>query len=383
MSNIDDTELAAILAATTGEVKTFITAQAAANDKILADYRELKQRTLDLEQKGAHRHATGPTDDGGSIMPAFELSEGFKALLKGETKSARIAVPASALQRKAMIGSIISGGAIGAPDRSGAIIAPSQRRLFVRDLLPALATGAGSTEFVRELAYTSAAASQYGGSPAQIEGAQKAESQMTLELINSPVVTIAHYFTVSRQALDDSAALAQHLDSRGIYGWQLELDRQLLAGVGTSGTLNGLINQAAAFTRGGTGVTPLDAVRKAITQLALGDHVATGVVLNPTDAEGLELAKDGQQRYMDVVVYTNGQPAVWRLPIIESNAMATGTFLVGDFALAALVRDRQEAHVEISLDHADYRTRNLALVLIEGRVGLEVHRPTAIVTGSF
>jgi HK97 family phage major capsid protein len=95
----------------------------------------------------------------------------------------------------------------------------------------------------------------------------------------------------------------------------------------------------------------------------------------------LELAKDSQQRYLGVVLNVNGQPFVWRIPIIESNTMTQGSFLVGDFAMAATIRDRQQAHVEISLDHADYRTRNLALILIEERIGLEIHRPTALIYG--
>jgi len=264
------------------------------------------------------------------------------------------------------------------------IVAPAQRRLRIRDLLPAVPTNAGSTEFLRELVYTNNAGPQYDGSSpaAATEGALKNPSDMTFELISSPVVTIAHHLTVSRQALEDSAALQQHLDTRGIYGWQVELDEELLTGDGTSGTLDGLVNNAAAFTGGSTSLTPADAIRKAITQLAIADHVATGVVLHPRDAETLELAKDLQSRYLGVVLHVDGQPFIWRIAIIESNSMTQGQFLAGAFDMAATIRDRAEAHVEISLDHADYRTRNLALILIEGRVGLEIHRPNALVTGS-
>ncbi|MFA6312511.1 MAG: phage major capsid protein [Sterolibacterium sp.] len=354
-------------------------------DKYDTEKSEIKTRLLEVEQKLVRNPRGGGGDFGGgddSIMPAFEASDGYKSLLKGETKSARIQIPAKALQRK-MILSAITGGTIAAPDRGLEIIAPNQRRLSIRDLLPSVGTTAGSTEFVRELVYTNNAGPQGGTTSPDTatEGETKPASDMTFELINSPVITIAHTFTVSRQALDDSAALTQHLETRGIYGWQLEVDQELLTGTGANGKLNGLINNAAAFTGGATNQTPLDTVRKAITQLAVGNHVATGVVLNPVDAEGLELAKDSQQRYMGVVIYVNGQAVVWRIPIIETNAMTAGKFLAGDFTMAARIRDRQEAHVEISLDHSDYRTRNLALILIEGRLGLEIHRPTALCYG--
>ena len=70
------------------------------------------------------------------------------------------------------------------------------------------------------------------------------------------------------------------------------------------------------------------------------------------------------------------------MPIVETIAIAQGTFLAGDFDMAATIRDRQQATVEVSLDHADYRIRNLALILIEERLGLEIHRPIALVVGN-
>ncbi|MFA6904158.1 MAG: phage major capsid protein [Gallionellaceae bacterium] len=366
------------------EIAKAIAAQNGIVEKLMSENAEFKTRILEIEQKSVRNPIGSFSSDENLIMPAFEASEGFKSLLRGETKSARIAIQAKALQRKS-ITSTITGGSIAAADRGIEIIAPNQRRLSIRDLLPSVPTGAGSTEFVRELTYTNNAGPQGGVTSPTVTGGEgeiKPASDMTFELINSPVITIAHHFTVSRQALDDSAALAQHIDTRGIYGWQLEVDEELLTADGTAGTLDGLINNAAAFNRGSTNQTPLDTVRKAITQLAVGNHVATGIVLNPVDAESLELAKDSQQRYMGVVMYINGQAVVWRVPIIESNSMTAGSFLAGDFTMAARIRDRQEAHVEISLDHADYRTRNLALVLIEGRLGLEIHRPNALVYGS-
>lgn len=365
------------------EILKAMSAQAEAMERLTDQNRELKSRMLDIEQKGTHRYSGGSGEDA-QIMPAFEVSDSFRALLRGETKSARIAIQAKALQRKT-ITSTISGGTIAAPDRGIEIIAPNQRRLLVRDLLLSVPTNAGSTEFVRELSFTNNAGPQGGLTSPTVAGGEgeiKNASDMTLELVNSPVVTIAHHFSVSRQALDDSAALAQHLETSGIYGWQLELDEELLTGDGTAGVLDGLVNNATAFTGGATNQTALDTVRKSVTQLALANHFATGIVLNPLDAEGLELAKDGNQRYMGAVVYINGTAQVWRVPIVESNSMTPGKFLTGDFMMAARIRDRQEAHVEISLDHADYRTRNLALILIEGRIGLEIHRPSALVYGN-
>lgn len=285
----------------------------------------------------------------------------------------------SRAQRTKTITTTISGGTLYAPDRGASIVSPAQRRMTIRGLIPSVPTSSGSTEFVRELVYTNNAGPQWDATsptPGR-EGATKNASDLTFELVNAPVVTIAHHFTVSRQALDDSIALGAYIQSRGLYGLALEEEDELLNGDGTAGQLTGLVASAAPFTGGATNLSPLDVIRRAVTQVALSEHIARAVVLNPRDVETLETAKDSQQRYLSMVV--NG--VVWRLPIVETNAMTAGKFLVGDFEMAATIRDRQEATVEVSLDHADYRTRNLALVLIEERCGLEVHRPNALVYG--
>ena len=347
---------------------------------------ETRARLLELEQK---RSAFNPGGGGGGdsgvaeIMSAYDASPQVKAMLSGEQKSARFAIPTHALHTKDIY-STITGGTIGAPDRSGAIIAPSQRRLTIRDLLPAIPTDAGSTEFVQESTYTSNAGPQGDTSPVGTgEGETKRGSDMTFTLQSSRIATIAHHFTLSRQALDDAPALRQHIETRGVYGLLLEEEDELLNGDGGAGTLSGLITNATAFTGGSTNLTRLDAIRKAITQVLKADNLPNGIILNPTDTESLELAKDSQQRYLGVVINgPDGRQVVWRLPIVETNSMPVAQFLVGDFVSAATIRDRQQATVEISLDHSDYRTRNLALILIEERIGLEIHRGTALVYGA-
>ena len=76
-------------------------------------------------------------------------------------------------------------------------------------------------------------------------------------------------------------------------------------------------------------------------------------------------------------------PTIWNLPVVESDSIAAGTFLVGPFDSAVVLIDRQEMSVEISFEHASNFTANLATVLCEERVGLAVQVPGPFVTGSF
>lgn len=378
-------EIKSILATTTGEVRAFITKQAQAREELEERYRELSTRTLDLEQK-ITRHPTGSeggSDDVISIRKAWEESVGVKAVMKHEATKAVFNFESKALFKS--ITSAISGGYIAAADRSATIIFPAERKLRIRNLLPSQPTDAGMTEFVRELVYSNNAGVQGGATSPTVaggEGELKPESDMTLELVQTTVKTISHGFTVARQALADSNALMNYVESRGIYGWNLELEDELLNSDGTAGELSGLIANATAFSGGATNITAPDVIRKAVTQLALANHEATGVVLNPRDLEGLELLKDTTGQYLSVVMYVNGQPIIWRIAVVESNTMPTGKFLCGAFDQAARLRPREDAHLEVSLDHKDYRARNLVYILIEGRVGLEVFRPSALVYGN-
>jgi HK97 family phage major capsid protein len=76
-------------------------------------------------------------------------------------------------------------------------------------------------------------------------------------------------------------------------------------------------------------------------------------------------------------------PMAWGIPVLVSNSMQQGQFLAGDFNVAAAIWDRNDATVEISREHADFFTRNLAAVLAEERITLTVFREKALIFGGF
>ena len=372
-------ELARALAAATGEVKDFIQRQ----DGLT---KELRVRVLELEQKGARRppdSGDGGAAAGQQILDRLHKHADWDRIAHGSTPGKlMIELEPGVINTKAIIVGDSGTRPLVAPDRALEIVAPAERRLTVSGLLPHVPTTSNMTEFTQEATFTNRAEPQGSGvSPTASEGEMKAESDMTFVLVQSPIITIAHAFTVSRQALEDAPALQQHLEARGLYGLALEVEDELLNGTGAVGDLNGLINNATAFNRGATGDTPYDVIRKAITELALSDHVATGVILNPADWEAIELAKDSVGQYLNIVLNVNGRTVAWRIDVVPTNSIAKGRFLCGDFPAAGRIRDRQQAFVAISTEHADYFRRNLALVLIETRLGLEIHRSNALVYG--
>lgn len=261
----------------------------------------------------------------------------------------------------------------------------AMQALRIRDLMRVRQLTTGTAfDFVRQTTRTNAA------SP-QTEAAAKAESTYGWTAYSDTVRTIPHYTNVSRQALDDIPWMRRTLDEELMYGLKLKEEDEILSGDGTGVHLNGLITQATAYSQtilaAAAGWTRLDVLRDAILQVrlaGLGTFAASGIVLHPTDMAYLETTKDSYGRYM--IGDPRGGPGVtltWGLPVVESDSITQGTFLVGAFATAAELIDRMAMTVAISFEHDTNFTKNIATILCEERIGLAVLRPTAFVTGSF
>ena len=74
---------------------------------------------------------------------------------------------------------------------------------------------------------------------------------------------------------------------------------------------------------------------------------------------------------------------LWNLPVVDTEAMATGNFLVGAFGLASQIFDRMDAVILIADQHEDYFIKNKLVVLCEERLALVNRRPSAMVKGNF
>jgi HK97 family phage major capsid protein len=259
-----------------------------------------------------------------------------------------------------------------------------QQALRVRDLLNVIPQTVGSSfDFARQNTRSNAT------SP-QVEASPTAESTYMWETGTDQIRTIAHYTNVSRQALSDIPWMRSAIDNELIYGLKLKEEAEILSGVGTGVHLNGIITQATPFAASTYNVGSwqrIDQLRKAKLQArlaGLGTYQPSAYVLHPSDMEAIELTKDSYGRYIVGDPQTGVEvKTIWNLPVVESDSMTPGTFLVGAFNTAVRLIDRQSVTVEISFEHASNFTSLLATILCEERVGLAVEVPTAFVYGSF
>lgn len=376
-----DQEIKAFAAKASTEIKehgTILAETKTILDGLVKDGLGLQDRLQEIEQKMARRFSANDPVDVKSIGEELSDSDDFQSLQTRGRGIARIGRKAVTNITSATTGTGGVGVAI-QPTRLPGIITEPERQFTIRDLIMPGRTSSNSVEYVRESGFQNMAAPQAG------EGAAKAQSDLSFELKDTPVRTIAHWFRASKQVLSDIPLLQSYINGRAIYGLKYKEEEQILAGDGTGQNLLGLIPQATAFDEAlrKTGDTKIDTLRRAILQVRVAEYRASAIALNPVDWADIELTKDANGSYIWVNVQEGGVQRLWKLPVVDSNAVPEGEFLVGAMNIAAQVFDREEAAVEVSTEDGDNFRTNMVTIRAEERLALAVYRPESFVHGEF
>ena len=347
-------------------------------EELSKQYDELYERVQTVEQKGA---AVSESRDVYNLGAEFVKSDAFKAMQEGNTGRARMEVKTAIINATGQNQPLVPSDR----DVSGIYQTPN-RNLRIRDLLPSRTTSSNLVEFTRENAFTNNAGPQISGSPEAYENVTKPESAITFTLVNEPVVTLAHFIPASVQVLDDSPMLESHINGRLMYGLKLKEETQLLSGTGSNHQLNGLITQATSYAAQSPDAVQneIDKIRDAARQLAASEYEPDFVVLNPVDWYDIEITKVNagtDDRYIVGDPRNMMAPNLWGMPIVVTNSITAGTFLIGS-RNAAEIADRQMAMVEASREDSTNFQKNMVTIRAEERLALCVFRTEAFVTGS-
>ena len=372
-----------------GKTNEKLTEISEANKKLADDFKEVRGRVLEVEQKMATR-APGSGGSGEAQKSLFEIvseSPQYKAAgSSGRMEPVTVGnfhKHFAEMQRKTQIINATGQNQPLVPDqRVPGIITPAEQRLYIRDLVPAARAGSNLIQYVSEASFTNNARPQGDASPGGIEGETFAESAFTFTLANAPLVTIGHSIPASRQILSDAAMLQGHLSTRLIYGLKLEEEQEFLTGNGTAGTVNGINNQAAAYNRGATNDTILDTLLKSLLQVSLSNYEADGFVLHPVDWYGAMALKDTTNRYLFSDPQSMVAPRVWAKPVVPSQSQTQARFTAGAFSLGAQIWDLEDANVRMSENVASQFVQNMVTLLAQERTVLVVYRTTAFVYGN-
>lgn len=347
----------------------------ATTDEAMVKMNELGEQVTQLEQKMSRHGSDGQDDHEKSLGEQFTESDRFKNFSEtgfDRSSSARLDVKASITTLTTNAAGSVGDGIV--PNRLPTVEAP-QRRLTIRDLLMPGRTDSPNLEYPKETGFNNNAAPV-------AEGAAKPQSDIQLAMVQTATKVIAHHFKVSRQALSDVAQLRSMIDRRGVYGVKLAEENQLLNGDGTGQNLLGIIPQATAYAAAfaPTNPTAIDTIRLAILQAVLAEYPASGVVLNPLDWARIELTKNTNNDYIIGNPEGSLQPSLWRLPVVETQAIASDKFLTGAFDAAAQIFDQWLVSVAAGYVDDDF-TRNMITLLFEERLALAVYRPEGFIYG--
>ena len=192
--------------------------------------------------------------------------------------------------------------------------------------------------------------------------------------------TIALWVPATTRVVADAPQLRSYIDEYLGADIQTELEDLIVAGDGVGENFTGLMTVAGTQTLVAP-VAPasnLDNIRKAMTLVRVNARSEpTAVVLNPTDAQNIDLLKANNEpnRFVGPGPYGVGAAHLWGVPVVETDALTAGTALVGDFSKAVLF-DRKSLNITLGTIN-DQFVRNMITVLGEIRAGFGVIRPSA------
>lgn len=393
-------ELSDALAARDKTIQDFVTkanAEAKEHGAVLTETKDalkalstegtkLQARLGEVEQKLSRRGgAPGDQHQAKSLGEQITGSDGFKAAFPDGSNSRgkmqmRLKAISTITTGLNVPGGSVTGGGVGAgivPDYRPGIITPATRPFTIRSLIMPGTIGTAAITYVVETGYQNSAS-------VVAETVRKPQSDLTLEQRVSTVKTMAHFFKISRQALDDVAELQSYLNVRAVYGLLFVEEQEILLGDGTGQHLKGLIPSATPFNNAlrKAGDTGIDTIRRAIGQVRAAEYPADAIVLNPQDWIDIELTKNTQGSYIWSNPTVNNGKNLWGMPVVDTNSMPVGRFMTGAFGMAAQIFDRQAATVEISTENEADFVQNLATIRCEERLAMAVYRPESFVYGT-
>src|SRR5690606_10268662 len=110
---------------------------------------------------------------------------------------------------------------------------------------------------------------------------------------------------------------------------------------------------------------------------------ASGIILNTADFYNLMGVKDAEERYIGAGPLGSSVATIWGLPVVWTNSMQQGEFVVGALDTATMIYDRMEPEVLASDQDRDNFIKNMITIRAEHRLAFAVKRPAAIITGDF
>lgn len=253
-----------------------------------------------------------------------------------------------------------------------------QKPLTVWDLITKVNDPAPFYQWVKETGRTKGAAGR-------AEGTAKPNSALVVATQTSEAVTIPTYMKVSRQVLQDIDEMENFVRDILMNSVEERLEDQIMYGDGdtASGNLQGIMTNSGIQTQAFT-TNVYDSVRSAIRKLRVSYRAEPNhLVINHDDHYNMDTLKagDGHYLWVDSGRTAIGGPvdALWRVPLVPGNTIASGYGLLGNFNLGTQIRIVSPMQLFMTYTDQDDFIKNLVTFLTEIRLHFIVKRPARFV----
>ncbi len=345
---------------------------------------ELNNRAADLYAEYDGRPANSAiTPLGGAATTGQDLSKslGERITRSGEFRknSRDFEVPWSAAEAKADF--TTSTGWEPESTRSG-VVATYPTRPVALGLLDLIGNpipwSQAAYPFMRETTYSPGAVVE------KAEGATFGEAELVVAEATEPIRKIPVFLPVTDEALEDSPQARAYIDARLSLMLRQRLDLQLLVGNGSAPNLSGFLDREGLQTQAKDSDPVFDAIFKAVTKIeTVGFAVADGIVMHPSDWEGIRLTRTTDGVYLLGNPGIVGPKSLFGLPVVTTTAITENTALVGAFRDHSDLVERTGIEIKVSDSHAEFFTAGKQALRATMRAGLAVYRESAFceVTG--
>lgn len=349
------------------------------------------ERFSSSSRNGSHKHSgdySGYQSPGAQFTEAAQYkSLGESGIFRNASNRYDLTVPLKGGlidHHKALIwsGTGVGGGLVQNEVIPGVKVPILTRQLTLLDLIPRSPTTSDTIEYVSESAFTNAAAPVAEATATTGTSGTKPESTLTFATNTMPIRTIAHWVPITNRMLADAPGLRGYIDARLLLGLNLALEAQIASGDGTGENLTGVLNASGINITGKGTMSNQDAIFTGMQQVRVtGLSEPTAIVVNPVDFGLIRLARENSATgtlggYLMGPPSATGATTLWGLPVVISLGVPAGTALVGDFAQACMLWDREEGQLRVGWIDQQF-VRNMQTLLAELRAAFTVFRGSA------
>lgn len=260
--------------------------------------------------------------------------------------------------------------------RTGKLVDKAARPIQVTDLIPAGQTSQAAVVYMEETTLTENAAEATEGSGAYGENAYALTER------SETVRKIAAWLPLTEEQLEDVPQVRGYVNNRLPMSLRRRLDGQIINGNGTPPNMTGILNKGSiqTFSRASVaGYKPVDALYRAMRLVRVtGRANPSGIIINPEDFETIRLMKTNDGAYVWGHPAEAGPERIWGLPIAQSDIIAAGHAIVGDFSYSELAEKRGIV-VKITDAHSDYFIYGKVAMSATMRAAFVIYRAAAFV----